>query len=522
MANYVSKHTGAQIDAAVEKVPVIEQNVAALTEEIAKLSIGLTDEQVKDCQTFAAQFKNVVGKAESFLFFADPHLCYADRLHGMFENYLNQIQAVYNATPTSMCVCAGDWLNNGNTRGNACWMLGVIDGAMKARFDKYINIVGNHDTNYQGYEYMQSGLDGTYDWDAMADCILSTDVIRNLWYRKQGNAYFEVDGDCTKFYVFDTGHDRPITMDDYRWQQVDWYANALLTDDPERSAILLHIADVSGVATPMVDEITKVADAYNNRQTIEVNGKSYDYANATGKMGFVLAGHKHVDVTYVYNNIPVIMSTNLRATDDRPTFDLVLIDWDAMLIHLVRVGDGENRSINLIDGSEIEKEESDNLFVLGSRSDYESINGKPVTDTKYSSFTVINDGLEASDIGNKTMTMINKEQHPCVAGERYSIQATMTSIDYPEKTPSCRGYVRIHDASGQLVTTGLAAPWQYLDAYKAFWLDQTKKVGVNTFDSTIQIPSGAATFMVGFLFDLQEDDNGRIRIDNISVKKVVD
>ena len=35
MANYVSKHTGAAIDAAVEKVPVIEGQVAALTEEIA-------------------------------------------------------------------------------------------------------------------------------------------------------------------------------------------------------------------------------------------------------------------------------------------------------------------------------------------------------------------------------------------------------------------------------------------------------------------------------------------------------
>lgn len=37
MANYVSKHTGAQIDSAVDKVPVIEGKVAALTEEIAGL-----------------------------------------------------------------------------------------------------------------------------------------------------------------------------------------------------------------------------------------------------------------------------------------------------------------------------------------------------------------------------------------------------------------------------------------------------------------------------------------------------
>ncbi len=36
MANYVSKHTGAQIDEAVGKVPVLEQEVTALSEEMAK------------------------------------------------------------------------------------------------------------------------------------------------------------------------------------------------------------------------------------------------------------------------------------------------------------------------------------------------------------------------------------------------------------------------------------------------------------------------------------------------------
>lgn len=40
MANYVSKHTGAVIDAAVDKVPVIEKKVTTLTEEIETLKNG--------------------------------------------------------------------------------------------------------------------------------------------------------------------------------------------------------------------------------------------------------------------------------------------------------------------------------------------------------------------------------------------------------------------------------------------------------------------------------------------------
>ncbi len=55
MANYVSKHTGAQIDAAVEKVPVIEKSVATLSEEMAGLQLEANTSE------FTAEGKAVVG-----------------------------------------------------------------------------------------------------------------------------------------------------------------------------------------------------------------------------------------------------------------------------------------------------------------------------------------------------------------------------------------------------------------------------------------------------------------------------
>lgn len=77
MANYVSKHTGAVIDAAVDKVPVIEEKVTTLTKEIAGMGggtgvpgqtnpeafgakgDGVTDDSAAIAQAFASG-KNVV------------------------------------------------------------------------------------------------------------------------------------------------------------------------------------------------------------------------------------------------------------------------------------------------------------------------------------------------------------------------------------------------------------------------------------------------------------------------------
>lgn len=497
-------------------------------------NVSLTASQKAKCQRFAALFKDATGRAESFIFFTDPHLSYAENFHPLFENYLNQIKAVYDNTPTSMCVCGGDWLNNGNTRENACWMLGVIDGAMKARFDKYINFVGNHDTNYQGYEYIQSGLDGTYDQEARAECILSTETIVNLWYRQQGNAYFAVDGDCTKFYVFDTGLDSSHAMDDYRREQIAWFARSLIADKPERCAALMHIVDTKGAATPMIDAVTRVANAYNNKESVTLHGTTYDFGGSNGTFGFVLGGHKHEDMSYMHNDIPVIMTIDLRVVDSQPSFDLVLVDWGAMKMHLTRVGNGNSRTIDLIDGSITEEGDggddgdteegggndvSVNLFTLGERTDYEQYLGQSLDSTKFQSFSVISGGLEAQDVGGKSMSVMNVQKHACREGEKYRIRFVETSIDYPEKTPFNRCYLRLYDTKGTQISNALASPWQWLDAYNAHFCDQATAVGVSTFDGTFTVPNGVASFQIGFVFDLVEDNEGRVRIDNINLNK---
>lgn len=317
--------------------------------------VVLTEAQIISCKEYAERINAATGKTENFVFFTDPHFGGSTKLSANTENHLRQIAEIYNHTPTSMCVCGGDWLNNSNTKENACWQLGVFDGQMKALFDRYVMIIGNHDTNYQGKEYIESGADGTYDRETHEQCILPRNALVNLWHRKHGASYFVEDGDCTKFYVFDTGLDWYSDMDAYRWEQVDWFANDLLSTKPERSAALLHIAGASAMdTTPFISNITQIAKAYNTRSSVTLNGKTYNYSGVTGKFHFILGGHKHRDLTYILNDVVVIVTTRLHETAGIVTFDLVMVDYDAEKIHMVRVGSGSNRTISLVDGSVIE------------------------------------------------------------------------------------------------------------------------------------------------------------------------
>lgn len=318
--------------------------INALAAVVAKNNATLTDKQIQACKRFAELFATIDAKADAFLFFTDQHLADQYDVKSNFDDALNQVAAVYNATPTSVCVSGGDWLETGNTKQNAAWVLGKIDGAMKRRFDKYVMVVGNHDTNYQGYEYYQSGQDGEWDREEHTKCILSNDAIRNLWNRQHDASYFETKIGTGVYYVFDSGLDWYAEMDEYRWTQVDWFAEKLKTDDPENSAVFMHDAMIN---RPFTDNVTKVARAYNDRATLTLNGKTYDFTGKTGVFRFVWGGHTHVDGRERCNGIQVATTKNLTNVAGEYTFDLMVTDFAADRLYTIRVGDGEDRIFNV-------------------------------------------------------------------------------------------------------------------------------------------------------------------------------
>lgn len=278
---------------------------------------------------------------EPFLFFTDPHLAMFSGWEDEFCEKLACIQKYYNSTPTNFCLCGGDWLGTSDLPSEACFKMGYIDGVMRSMFANSYMLVGNHDTNYIGKLTPESEQYTTS---------LSNASIANLWYRKDRKAYFKFKGCATTFYAFDTGIEAQNldSRNDYGYEQLKWFANELLNDNSPHIAITAHILYYSSNydIQPLTEQVLLIAKAYNNRESMYVNGTLYDYENATGKIEFGLFGHLHADYDTVINGIPCVVTTDVRKTIS-PTFDLVMADYTNKKLYLVRVGSGSDRTITL-------------------------------------------------------------------------------------------------------------------------------------------------------------------------------
>mgnify|MGYP003002890471 CR=1 FL=1 len=295
-----------------------------------------------------------VDTCESFLWFTDPHLFTGHTDIGsiaIMEEYISQIQKYYNSTPTSFALCGGDWLGNSDTPDMACYKMGYINGICKSMFDKCYMLVGNHDTNYQGKKDANSP---TYTTQ------LSRLAIRNLWYRDIGRAYYDFDGVNTHFYCFDTGNGSQTLEDNngYGYEQATWFSEKLMNERYDHVAIAAHIYarnTVSGNTVPtdmppLTRLLLQISFAYNQRSKISVNGKNYNFVDATGRVEFMLAGHSHQDYTLMDSGIRIIGTLdcgNHQSYTNDCSFDLVFVDYDNRKIKCIRAGVGEDREMNL-------------------------------------------------------------------------------------------------------------------------------------------------------------------------------
>ena len=316
---------------------VLEKDVKEFNGKIENLIVfnsGDVNDSVavsEKCTEYTGLF-NGSNKVESFLFFTDPHLLQkGDNYETFLKKYIVSLEKYYKSTPTSFILCGGDWLGNSDTITEAKYKLGYIDGFMNGIFDNYYSVLGNHDTNYQGVDAEGNNNAG----------LLDNQTITNLWYRKYGANYYAFDGDNTRFYVLDSGTDWDTALTEYRLSQIDWLAEKLKSEDRDHSAIAIHIyfADTDGNKT--------LITAYNKKQSVVINGATYDFTRCTGRVEFILTGHTHRDMTdLIDNKTPVICTSNTR-NGNTPSFDLIYVDYDNRKINTVRIGTGNNRVFNI-------------------------------------------------------------------------------------------------------------------------------------------------------------------------------
>lgn len=324
------------------RMATVKVTAGNLTEIVQVTQKGKTVKAIEYCELF----NSTIGEVESFIFFSDPHWCdnYSNATMLKAEKRLQTIKQYFDETPTEFVLCGGDWLNY-SKQSVAINYLAKIDSIMNKMFPMcYYPILGNHDTNYLGE------LDATDDTSAN-DGLLSNQQIVDLWFKEYKNTYYTFEGENTRFYVFDSGIDWNITMDSYKWEQVDWFANQLLENDYANIILATHIAELNYLdhtqfgnkITPVVNNALLVAEAFNDRNKISVNGQTYDFSHAIGKIRCMLCGHDHFDANAIIHGIPLL------CIDDaiEGNFDLILVDYAANQLKTIRVGSGDNRTINL-------------------------------------------------------------------------------------------------------------------------------------------------------------------------------
>lgn len=291
-----------------------------------------------DLQANLTRFSKAVMNAglanEHFLFFSDPHCFggdYMEHLVGM----MSTIQKYYNSSPADFILSGGDWLGNSDTLDTAAYKLGLVNGIGKSMLGNadFYNIVGNHDTNYQGSP------------------TLTEKQLRNIWYSGDKCYYAIKRKNCT-FYALDTGDDNDNTLNAYRIEQLKWLCNQLIQNDGAHNAIFMHIvfmnAENPSVISNMAVKTGEIITAYNGRTSIMIDGVSFNFAQCHGSIDFILTGHIHDDYNITLGGVPCVSVINTGAAGTgTASFDLCVADFDNGKLKMIRVGSGSDREFSI-------------------------------------------------------------------------------------------------------------------------------------------------------------------------------
>lgn len=299
----------------------------------------LTNEDQTKLNDYTKHFLNS-GDGVALLFFTDPHSLLSNSYDWklIFDRQMSKIYSWYRKLLVDAVLSGGDWLTKDTTQEQAVLRLAYMSGWLNSSFENVMQLVGNHDTNYQGVVSADDPSRGD----------LPTATLDNIMSRKFGKCYYRNVVKETAIYCFDSGIDWDNTITAYRLAQLKWFATSLLTEEKAHSIVAVHIVTNSGVVQNFAQWIFDIAFAYNTRSSIVVDGVTFNFSGATGKVEFGIAGHTHSDAVVDVNGIKVIVTRNVgNDYDSNVTFDLILADYDARKVYCTRVGDGADREVSI-------------------------------------------------------------------------------------------------------------------------------------------------------------------------------
>ncbi len=288
---------------------------------------------------YAEQFDG--GDGFGFIYFTDPHLI--GNTFGESEitmlTFLQEMKALYENTPARFVLCGGDILNHeqnvAQARMHAAGALKLLKGWISEH--TYV-VPGNHDLGYLP--------DG--------HSIITPERLAALWHGRPVG-YDVIRDFHTDCYLFDSGN-CVAAMNDYRWSQVHWFGQRLQANMQPHLFGVIHIPhyqlggehEDQEIPFELTIRLCAVADAFNRRTCIALNGVSYDFTQAHGTFHFMLSGHMHMDLCLECCHIPVICTD--ASFLNRRCVDLCYADFERHCLRMIRVGQGESRNLPIIPG----------------------------------------------------------------------------------------------------------------------------------------------------------------------------
>ena len=295
------------------------------------------------------QIRSVMAEAgwnkSAFLWYTDSHWNYSYQKSPALLKYL------YEHTPINKTNFGGDIIAvEGDT---AKEMEYLWDWRYQIRdLPNHHSVPGNHDDGND----IEERYSDEYIYSYLLAAEETPDVVRGnegLYY------YIDVPSEKTRYLYLDTATSLGNISEDEK--QLIWLRNTLLSTNEDWHIVAIsHIwRDVNYHTDPPTDNGFSLGGQICLNEFDLFNAREDIYAECKAKVEFCIGGHTHADGDYRSDGgIPVLLTetdssvirSGLEAvptTITEASVNAIVADYESKLIHVIRIGRGESRTVSL-------------------------------------------------------------------------------------------------------------------------------------------------------------------------------
>ena len=239
------------------------------------------------------------------------------------KRQLKAVAKIANRLPVDFICIGGDLLDAETNASNVYANINDWLSPLAESNKPVIYLIGNHDDN----AYADSLSKGKAKGLIVDRGDFHNDIIAPA--PDKAYFYFDIDRKGIRVVCLDTiDYEGQTSKDGTNWwslsqEQVEWFCETAVATDkdivilshmcPEYDYNCWHLGDEGGYHTDLMN----VIQAYNNKSSISLYGKTFDFSSAEGRIRFMHVGHTHFEPVIVptVGGIPCIFTSCAKQYD---------------------------------------------------------------------------------------------------------------------------------------------------------------------------------------------------------------